>query len=368
MAVTDTYGEAQSNGRERIALVSCSKLKKPYPCRAGELYSASTLFSLSYAYAKANADRVYIISAKHGLVAEDQVIAPYNETLNEQTPSERKAWSRMVLNQLRQVCDIREDEIIILAGKHYYEYLIPFLRHAALPLGNLPLGKRIEFLQRNLACPEGTVTGSADMALRLHRLFDRLPTYNWKTIDDIYFQDGIYIVYEKGEVYKGYARIVRVGTHTSQGRLKQRLKDHFVRENHNGSIFRKNIGKAMLKRDRDPYLPIWTLDTSKAPNIGKEDKRKEAEVETRVSAYMRENCTFRVFPVASKDMRLRLEEAVIAALHQADDFKASGRWLGNSSPEREVRESGMWLKRGLDAEPPTDAEMILFAQLTSAME
>lgn len=91
MTAAGTYEEFQSNSRERIALISCSKLKKSYPCKASELYSASTLFSLSYEYAKMNADRIYIISAKHGLVAEDKVIEPYNETLNEKSPSERKA-------------------------------------------------------------------------------------------------------------------------------------------------------------------------------------------------------------------------------------------------------------------------------------
>lgn len=117
----------------------------------------------------------------------------------------------------------------------------------------------------------------------------------------------------------------------------------------------------MLNRDRGPYLPIWTLDTSKVPNIGKGDKVKEAAIEHRVSAYMRESFIFRVFPVTTKDKRLRLEEAIIAALHQADDFKASSSWLGRSSPEWEIRESGMWLKQGLDAEPLTDAEMIFLS-------
>lgn len=365
MTAAATYEKKQSNDKERIALISCSKLKKPYTCRASELYSASTLFSLSYEYAKANADRIYIISAKHGLVAEDAVIEPYNETLNEKSSSERKAWSRMVLNQLQQVCDIQRNEIIILAGKHYYEYLLPCLHHVALPLGNLPLGKRIEFLQRNMAHPKGAVPGLVDAALRLHNLFDRLPTYNWRTIDDIPFQNGIYIVYEKGETYRGHDRIVRVGTHTSQGRLKQRLKDHFVRENHNGSIFRKNIGKAMLNSDCDSYLPIWTLNTSKAPNIGKEDKSKEAEIETRVSDYMRESFSFRVFPVATREERHRLEEAIIATLNQTDDFRSSSHWLGSNSPEWKIRESGMWLKQGLDAEPLTDSEMIRLSQLTS---
>ncbi len=350
---------------ERIALISCSKLKKPYKCRACELYSASTLFSLSYEYAKVNADRVYIISAKHGLVGENEIIAPYDETLNEKTSVERQAWSQMVLSQLKQVCDIQSTAFIILAGKNYYEYLLPHLPHASLPLGKLPMGKRIEFLQRNLAYPKETITKQAGAAEQLHRIFGRLPVYDWRTIDDIPFQDGIYIVFEKGEIYKGCARIVRVGTHTSPGRLKQRLKDHFVRENHNGSIFRKNIGKALLNRDRDPYLPIWALDTSKAPNIGKENKVKEAEVERRVSAYMQDAFTFCVFNVETKEERLRLEEAIIATLHQTDDFKASAAWLGNSSPEWEIRQSAMWLKQGLDAEPLTADEMLRLPRLAA---
>ena len=351
---------------ERIALISCSKRKMPYACRASELYSASTLFSLSYEYAKAHADRVFILSAKHGLVGEEEIVAPYEETLNEKTAAERQAWAQKVLRQLEQVCDLQRAEFMILAGKNYYEYLLPCLSHASLPLGALPLGGRIAFLQRNLAYPEETTDSQTAAAERLHELFSQLPLYSWQTIDSIPFQDGIYIVFEKGETYKGRARIVRVGTHSSQGRLRQRLKDHFVRENHNGSIFRKNIGKALLNRDRDPYLSIWTLDTSKAPNIGKEDTRKEAEVERRVSAYMREAFTFCVFQVESKEERLRLEEAIIATLSQAEDFTASASWLGKSSPEWEIRRSGMWLKQGLDAKALSKAELLRLSQLVAA--
>jgi hypothetical protein len=52
-------------------------------------------------------------------------------------------------------------------------------------------------------------------------------------------------------------RIVRVGTHTSPNRLKIRLKDHFWHENKDGSIFRKNIGKAILNQEHNPYLQTW---------------------------------------------------------------------------------------------------------------
>lgn len=359
--VSPVPAEPRGEGRT-IALIACSKQKRSAPCRARELYSPSTLFELSYQYAKANADRVYILSAKYGLVAEDAVIAPYDETLNDQSAEARKAWALRVLEQLGRECDLQSDQFLILAGSHYYEYLLPELPNVALPLGNLPIGKRIELLHRNTGYFGEAPSGARGAALWLHRLFERLPRYDWQGIDDIPFDDGIYIVYERGETYHGYARVVRVGTHTSPGRLKARLTDHFVRENHNASIFRKNIGKALLSRAQDPYISVWSLDTSRSPNRGRENPRTEAQVERDVSAYMRVHLSFSVIPVKSAAERLRLEEAIIATLHQAEDFKPSDGWLGHHSPERAIRESGLWLKQGLDAAPLTADETLRLAR------
>ena len=58
----------------------------------------------------------------------------------------------------------------------------------------------------------------------------------------------------------GAKRIVRVGTHTGTGQLRSRLRQHFLVENKDRSIFRKNIGRALLNRDHDPFLPTWDLD------------------------------------------------------------------------------------------------------------
>ena len=348
----------------RIALIGCAKQKRDRPCPAREMYAPSTLFSLSYRYARQNADRVYILSAKYGLVPEDAVIEPYDETLNGQPPARRREWSEKVLDQLARECDIREDHFILLAGRDYCEYLLPRLPHATLPLGRLPLGKRIEFLHRHTG---GNADGAGYAALRLHQLFERLPRYSWKNIDAIPFENGIYIVYERGETFQGYARVVRVGTHTSQNRLKQRLKDHFVREDHNASIFRKNIGKALLRRARDPYLETWSLDTSRPGNIDRANRMLEAQIENSVSDYMRKNLCFSVFPVETAEERLRLEEAIIATLHRAEDFRASDTWLGLDSPEREIRESGMWLKQCLNAAPLTPVEALRLQHILSGV-
>ncbi len=351
----------------RIALVSCSKSKQKYSCPAAEMYSPSHLFSLSYAYAKKAADKVFILSAKFGLLEENDRISPYEFTLKQLPYNRRMDWAQYVLKQLRPKCDIENDEFIILAGKDYYETILPELKHYSLPLEHLSMGQRMSTLERWLrSSPEQTIsfqnqvnqigTLNAD-CMELHRIFNASKRYHASEIDSIPFENGIYVVFEMGETYGTYDRIVRIGTHTSPNRLKRRLKDHFIKENKDGSIFRKNIGIAMLNKAKDPYLPIWKLNTSRPENAHFVAPDKQSDIERRVSAYLCQNTDFSVFCVNDSVQRLRLEEAIISTLNHAPDFKSSTSWLGNSSTEEEILNSGMWLKQGLDAPPLTTDEL-----------
>ena len=72
--------------------------------------------------------------------------------------------------------------------------------------------------------------------------------------------NGIYVLFQKGEVGHYQDRIVRVGTHTGRGQLRSRLKQHFIKENKDRSIFRKNIGRALLNKRNDAFLKYWELD------------------------------------------------------------------------------------------------------------
>ena len=233
-------------------------------------------------------------------------------------------------------------------------------------MGNLRIGPRLSFLEQELArlsrgdppVGENEFDNGCALCVRLHQMMSELPRYTWEEISSVPFRNGIYIVFEQGETYHGLPRIVRIGTHTSPNRLRQRLRDHFVRENHNGSIFRKNIGKALLNQAHDPYLSTWSLDTSKPPYLGREDPIREWEIEQAVSSYLRSRFTFSVFQVDTPEQRLRLEAGMIASLHRAPDFGPSESWLGLSSPEWEIRQSGMWLKQGLDAMPLTERELV----------
>jgi hypothetical protein len=154
----------------RIALISCTSRKKAYKCPARDLYSESPRFRLAYALAKLVADKIFILSAKYGLVPEDMIIEPYNETLKDKSAQERRAWGDMVLNELRKVSDLERDEFIVLAGEVYQENLLPHLVHFWLPLKGKRQGEWIPELERLI-----TLERESDKVIVLHMLFNGLP-------------------------------------------------------------------------------------------------------------------------------------------------------------------------------------------------
>lgn len=217
------------------------------------------------------------------------------------------------------------------------------------------LGKMYSILRKHL--DDKTQVISNNICDRLHELFCSMPRYTWNQISQVPFINGIYMVFEKGKQYHEMDRIVRVRTHKKSDHLKTRLRNHFINESHDGSIFRKNVGKAILNSQCDPYLTNWTINTSKPENRVYLYKEKNVDTEQKVSKFLRENCTFTIFQVMDKDERLRLEEAIIATLNAESEFKPSPNWLGRYSPEYEIHKSGLWLKQGLNKQSLTEEEI-----------
>ena len=77
----------------------------------------------------------------------------------------------------------------------------------------------------------------------LHELFNNLPKLEFPFNEEHIPMNGIYVLFEKGEFAHNTNRIVRVGTHTGKNQLRSRLIQHFLNENKDRSIFRKNIGR-----------------------------------------------------------------------------------------------------------------------------
>lgn len=178
--------------------------------------------------------------------------------------------------------------------------------------------------------------------------------------------NGIYILFEKGERAHETNRIVRIGTHTGKGQLRSRLSQHFLVENKDRSIFRKNIGRALLARDHDPFLRDWELDLTSAaarlqhgPRI---DLAKLRNIESSVTRFIQENFSFVVIRVDEKADRLSLESKLISTVAACTECGPSVNWLGRFSPKEKIRGRGLWLVNELNKKPFTEAEVTSLVQ------
>jgi len=176
--------------------------------------------------------------------------------------------------------------------------------------------------------------------------------------------NGIYLLFEKGEKGHGGDRIVRVGTHRGDDNLLSRLREHFIVENKDRSIFRKNIGRALLARDDEPFLAQWELDLTshegKIANAGKVDQLKKDKTEKKATRYIQDQFGFVIIPTGrGKETRQALEERLISTVSLCKECKASKGWLGQHSPVERICESGMWNYQGLWKIPVTSKDLEL---------
>jgi cytoplasmic iron level regulating protein YaaA (DUF328/UPF0246 family) len=117
---------------------------------AGDMY-ISPLFQKMMAYAHSlKPKRVFILSAKYGLLTPDDVIEPYEQTLKAMKSMERQSWAQSVLSALRQSCDVDADEFVFLVGAIYREHLIPHIKHYTVPMQGLAFGKQLQWLDRQV--------------------------------------------------------------------------------------------------------------------------------------------------------------------------------------------------------------------------
>ena len=95
-------------------LVSCVSKKHSRPLPARSLY-CSDWFNKARQYVERQRYPSFILSAKYGLVRPDEIISPYDVTLNNMNNAERFAWAEGVSVQLRRLCH-SGDTVVFLAG------------------------------------------------------------------------------------------------------------------------------------------------------------------------------------------------------------------------------------------------------------
>jgi len=132
----------------KLGLVSCTKSKMNFSCKAYEMYSPSSLFSKACQYAIRNYDRVVILSAKYGLLLPNDEIEPYDLTLKTMKRQQRKEWANKVFKQIgRRLGPNKIARAYFHAGREYREHLIPMLQSTGIkcvvPLEGLAFGQQL---------------------------------------------------------------------------------------------------------------------------------------------------------------------------------------------------------------------------------
>ncbi|MDH6674286.1 cytoplasmic iron level regulating protein YaaA (DUF328/UPF0246 family) [Paenibacillus sp. LBL] len=131
-------------------MISCAKTKQSSPCKAKDLY-ISDLFTKAKKYAESNYDSYFILSAKHGLLDPEEIIEPYDLTLNNQKKDFIEEWS---INVSKQLQDTLEEGVSLYfhAGFKYRQFLIPQLEshfNCFTPLLGMGIGEQLAWYKLN---------------------------------------------------------------------------------------------------------------------------------------------------------------------------------------------------------------------------
>jgi hypothetical protein len=151
------------------------------------------------------------------------------------------------------------------------------------------------------------------------------------------------------------------GPHTGLNQLRSRLEQHYMKENKDRSIFRKNIGRALLNRDHDTFLELWDLDltthAAKQTYSALIDSENLKRVEGQVTEYIQRHFQFAVIEVREKEERLQLESKMISTVSWCEECRPSSGWLGLFSPKEKIRSGGLWIVNELYKQSLAEADL-----------
>jgi hypothetical protein len=379
---------ASSESGRLLVIVPCGQAKvwdrapDHGPAPARDAYTGAP-FTVNRRYAERFAEKWVILSAKYGFIDPAVVLpGPYNVTFKRK--SSGPVSEAKLKQQVEQLGLDRFPVVVGLGGKEYRQAIeaafagTPVKLH--FPFAGLPIGKAMQAVNQTIEAdtpiptqkaPVGSHThsdaGECDAApvgvicAKLHELFRLLPVHRFPFDTAALPRNGIYILFEKGEAGHGGNRIVRVGTHTGNNQLPSRIKQHFLNEKKDRSIFRKNIGRCLLNRADDPFLEFWNLDlTSRAAreeHQHKVDFVRQKEIERQVTVFLQSHFWFVAFEVPEKAARLKLESKIISTVSLCDECRPSPGWLGLSSPKSRIRDSGLWQEKELWKTVLTDGDL-----------
>lgn len=268
-------------GPPDLLLIGCVKQKLPVPAPAMDLYT-STLFRKGRRYAEATGVPWFVLSAEHGLVAPDQVLAPYDRRLSKTNREYRRAWGIRVVDQLAATMGPLSGKIIeVHAGSPYVAPIRQLLTVAGAqviePLAGLKLGPRLAWYGHDALPPETSFEPSPtsgpmpDIGELVAQLtaddggltpatflgtggegFRAPGLYSW-WVDVTGAADlsrGLGVAVEAGLIYAGLAGATRSRSgRRSKNTLWGRIKTMHLGGRHEFSTFRLSLGSILAAAD-----------------------------------------------------------------------------------------------------------------------
>jgi len=126
----------------RVTLIQCTNSKRDEMSMAKNLYDESAYFRKMRAWAEERGNPWYILSAKHGLVAPNEIIEPYDE---------RGISKSDAIEIALKIDALGFDTVDITAGMDYTNHLVPELERDGIEVINYfagePIGRRKQLLQ-----------------------------------------------------------------------------------------------------------------------------------------------------------------------------------------------------------------------------
>lgn len=344
---------------KKICLISCVSSKVKYKTKASELYTSS-LFLKAREFASNNFDSWYILSAKYGLLHPDDIIEPYDQTLNKMQIDHRKKWTNSVYETLKKTIPINS-KITFIAGQKYREFLMPMLEKSGyetvVPMQGLSIGMQLAWLN-NKNYEFQTINNINRFYKLIDILRDGLGGYrvfsecngklNWP-------KRGVYFIFENNETRRLISqslRVVRVGTHAvsknSASTFWNRLLTHRGTENglgnHRSSIFRLHIGKALMNKYPKKFTSdSWGIGQAATIDIRNPELTLEAAVSEIIAKMKLLWLSIGDEPSSHSD-RSYIEKNSIGLLTKLSPAidPPSESWLGLHSHKKRIRNSGLW--------------------------
>lgn len=308
-----------------LVLVGCVKKKLDVPAPARELYT-SPLFRKERAYAEQAGVPWFVLSAEHGLVDPDEVLAPYDLRLSTTSRDYRRAWGARVVERLGEVVgSVSGKTVEVHAGSAYTDSIRDLLiREGATvvePLAGLPMGARLAWYGRAAAetplaeapsvTPDSNVIELLTMLTMLTEVNEAVtPEEFLASGGDGLRSPGLYSwwvdVQGAANLSRGLGQLVRPGliyaglagaTRSRSGRKSKntlwgRIKTMHLGGRHEFSTFRLSLGSVLAKA------------------LG-EDEIDEAAL----TAWMHEHLRLVAVPVADADTLGHVETDVLAELN-----------------------------------------------------